>query len=71
MTERQKENETARFLVVNIGKGEIEGEASSQDDARAKAERLAIEQEGAVFGVYQKIGTARAETTAAWRGISG
>ena len=72
MTDEQKDKNIARFLIVDIAQGTILADAPSEDAARTEALSYADDgdDENQVIGVFQKIGTARIERKAIWKGVS-
>lgn len=66
--------DVTRFIVVGMHSGpgpeafKVEGIHDSEGKAQDEAKRLAGENEGAIYGVFQKVGTARVTRQVDWRG---
>lgn len=77
MTEEMKANDATRFLVVGMhnGNGPDAFKVVAIVDSEGKATEIAKEhaekEEGAIFGVFQKVGTARIVRKVEWVGQRG
>ena len=77
MTDEMKSNDATRFLVVGMHGGpgpdafKVEAIEESEGAAKKKASELAEADEGAIYGVFQKVGTARLVRNVEWRGQNG
>lgn len=77
MTDEMKANDATRYLVVGMHNGngpdafKVEAIETSEGEAKRKAETLAEENEGAIYGVFQKVGSARLIRRVEWKGATG
>jgi hypothetical protein len=78
VTEDMKENDATRYLVVKMGNGQRLEQAwtivsvhAAPGDAQSDAEVSASKDtEGYIWGVYQKVGTARLIPKIEWKGAA-
>ena len=72
MTEDQKQGSATEFLVVGMHNGngphafKVVSIVGDEDKAIEIASDFADKEEGAIFGVYQKVGTARLKRQVEW-----
>lgn len=77
MTEEMKANDATRYLVVGMHSGngpdafKVEAIEDSEGKAQEKARELAEKEEGSIYGVFQKVGTARLVKKVEWTGQRG
>ncbi len=77
MTEEMKANDATRYLVVGMHNGsgpaafKVVGIVDSEGKASEVAKDHASRDPGAIYGVYQKLGTARTVSKVEWKGAAG
>ena len=77
MTDEMKSNAATGFVVVGMHNGngpeafKVMDILDNEPDAQKRAKELAEMNEGAIFGVYQKVGSARLVRQVEWRGQRG
>lgn len=70
-------NDATRYVVVGMHSGngpdafKVVAIEDSEGKAKEKANELAAKEEGAIFGVFQKLGTARLVKKVEWTGQRG
>jgi hypothetical protein len=77
MTDEMKANAATGFVVIGMHGGtspdafKVMDITDNEPDAQKRAKELADMNEGSIFGVYQKVGTARVVRQVEWRGQRG
>lgn len=73
MTDEMKANDATRFLVVAMEHDSFKviGIHDSEGKAQEEAKSCAEGNEGAIYGVFQKLGTARLVKKVEWSGQRG
>lgn len=72
MTDEMKAEDATRYLVVAMDHDSFKvlSIENSEGNAKKRAEEEADREDGRIVGVFQKIGTARAQRTIAWKGVA-